>query len=399
MTAVRRATVMVGAVGFAALILALVLASDRSAAQSAGDDDIARRRGELARLKKQLESESAEAEKAARREKKVLGEIQAVDRQLTTTRAYMKKLGEQEKAIKARLGRLELEIAAREAELTEARSRLAYRVREIYKTGKPGLLEVVFSSVSLPDLFNRIHFMTRLADEEKRLMDTIEEARHVVVETRAEVERSYIEVQQIESEQLREEQRMSEIRRNRQAQIENLRKKREAHEAAAEELRVAQEKLTELIRRLEEQRRAAPDFVPPSGPFAEARGKLPWPVRGKVLQGYGRHIDPDFKTATQNNGIDIEAPAGTAVRAVADGRVDYRDWLTGYGNCVILNHGGGYYTLYAHLSQVLVGAGETVPGGLVIGAVGDTGSLKGNMLHFEVRQGSKAIDPAGWLVR
>jgi len=116
-------------------------------------------------------------------------------------------------------------------------------------------------------------------------------------------------------------------------------------------------------------------------------------VRGKVIEDYGLHTHPKFGTSTRNNGIDIQAPAGTPVRAVADGFVDYRDWLTGYGNCVILNHGKSYYTLYAHLSDVAVSTGQTVAGGDVIGTVGDTGSLKGPMLHFEVRHAASAVDP------
>ncbi len=360
-------------------------------------EDIARRRQELIELRLQIERERAEAERLRGREKKVLAEINAADRQLASTKKYLRKLAEQERAINKRLDRLDLDIKAREGDLEQASSRLARRVQEMYKTGNPSLIEVVFSSASLPDLADRIYLMTRLADEETRLIGKITAARASLVADHGEVERNYSELQQIEKEKQREHSRTVDLKKQRESQVSSLRKQRAGHEAAAEELKAAQARLEAIIRQLESQRRSEPEFVPPSGPFAEARGRLPWPAAGKVLEGFGLHTHPKFGTATRNNGIDITAPAGTPVRAVADGKVDYRDWLTGYGNCIILNHGGGYYTLYAHLAEVAVVVGQLVPGGTVIGAVGDTGSLVGPKLHFEVRKGAQAVDPTDWL--
>jgi septal ring factor EnvC (AmiA/AmiB activator) len=363
------------------------------------EEEINRRRDELRDLKLQIERERNEAEKLKGREKKVLGEVQAADRQLATTKRYLKKLGDQEKAIRSRLGQLDLDISARESELGRAQSRLALRVREIYKTGNPGMLEFIFSSASLPDMFDRLVFMLKLADEEKRLMESVSGTHRSLVHDRTEVERSFVELQEIEQEKQKEQRRLDNLKREREAQVASLRKKRQAHEGAAEELKEAEQRLVSLIRRLETRRKSAPEFVPPSGPFAKARGKLPWPARGQIIGRYGLHTHPQFGTATQNNGIDIQAPPGSPVRAVADGKVDYSDWLTGYGNCIILNHGGGYYTLYAHLSEVLVHGGQQVDGGALIGHSGDSGSLKGPMLHFELRRGASAMDPLGWLTR
>jgi septal ring factor EnvC (AmiA/AmiB activator) len=241
--------------------------------------------------------------------------------------------------------------------------------------------------------------MSLLADEETRLMQSINQARTALHEDRQEISRRYAEVQQVEQEKQREEKRITGLKTERQGQAASLKKERAKHEAAMKELQAAEKSLAALIRRLETQRRTEPDFVPPSGPFAEARGRLPWPARGAVLEGYGLHTHPKFGTSTENKGIDIGAASGAAVRAVADGKVDYSDWLTGYGNCVILNHGGGYYTLYAHLASVSVTGGQQVGGGAIIGTVGDTGSLKGTLLHFEVRQGARAMNPESWLGR
>jgi murein DD-endopeptidase MepM/ murein hydrolase activator NlpD len=117
------------------------------------------------------------------------------------------------------------------------------------------------------------------------------------------------------------------------------------------------------------------------------------------VTGFGRETHPRFGTETLRTGIDIEAPEGTPIRAVAAGGVAYRGWLKGYGNLLVLDHGDGYYTLYAHASQILVDEGDQVKGGELIGRVGETGSVEGPRLHFEVRYQSRAEDPQLWLRR
>jgi len=106
---------------------------------------------------------------------------------------------------------------------------------------------------------------------------------------------------------------------------------------------------------------------------------------------------PQFGTWVFNRGVQIAAPEGTPFVAVAAGRVLYAGWFTGFGQMVVLDHGGGYYTLYAQASSLAVDKGQSVAAGAALGEVGDTGSLGENALYFEVRQNGKAIDPLQWL--
>jgi murein DD-endopeptidase MepM/ murein hydrolase activator NlpD len=122
-------------------------------------------------------------------------------------------------------------------------------------------------------------------------------------------------------------------------------------------------------------------------------------VRGKVTTGFGRQKHPKHGTVTFNSGIDIAALEGTPVRCVARGQVEYVDWLDGYGRMVVVNHGGGYYTLYAHLLESLVVVGQSIEPGGILGRVGDSGSLDGAKLHFEVRSKADPVDPRAWLGR
>ncbi|MBI3180897.1 MAG: peptidoglycan DD-metalloendopeptidase family protein [Myxococcales bacterium] len=131
--------------------------------------------------------------------------------------------------------------------------------------------------------------------------------------------------------------------------------------------------------------------------FRALRGRLPFPARGLVEVGFGKVVNPKFNTVTVQKGIDLRAPAGTRVVSVAEGTVVFAGWLKGYGNLVIVDHGDGYHSLLAHLSRVEVEVGNEVEEGEEIGALGDTGSLKGAYLYFEIRHRGQAIDPAPWL--
>jgi murein DD-endopeptidase MepM/ murein hydrolase activator NlpD len=118
-----------------------------------------------------------------------------------------------------------------------------------------------------------------------------------------------------------------------------------------------------------------------------------------VIGTFGKSRHPTFGTVTFNNGIDIQAEPGAPIRAVAAGRVEFVDWIDGYGNCIIVNHGGAYYTLYAHASEIFVRPNQNVSANDVVAEVGDSGSLKGYACHFEIRKSKQALNPAEWLAK
>jgi septal ring factor EnvC (AmiA/AmiB activator) len=127
------------------------------------------------------------------------------------------------------------------------------------------------------------------------------------------------------------------------------------------------------------------------------KGRLPFPTRGTVEVGFGKVVNPRFNTVTVQKGVDIRAAEGQPVHSVGPGTVVYAGWLKGYGNLVIVDHGGGYHSLYAHLKDPGVDVGAEVQEGEQIATVGDTGSLKGSYLYFEIRKQGQALDPLPWL--
>ena len=140
--------------------------------------------------------------------------------------------------------------------------------------------------------------------------------------------------------------------------------------------------------------------LPKSGTlFSELRGGMIWPTEGQIVTRFGRVKHPELKTVTENIGVEIKAPEGSPVQVVAGGKITKITWQRGRGNIVIVSHYGGYYTVYTHLGEILVDLLETVESGQVIGSVGESGSLKGSILHFEVWKGTTKLNPENWLAK
>jgi septal ring factor EnvC (AmiA/AmiB activator) len=184
-------------------------------------------------------------------------------------------------------------------------------------------------------------------------------------------------------------------REERETLLAALRSARAFHERAADEVSAQAKKLADFVATLPPPRSG---LTGPGG-FSAHRGKLPLPSAGLITVGFGRVVNPKFNTVTVQNGIDVEAPAGSPVRAVAAGRVVHAGWFKGYGNLVIVDHGEGYHTLVAHLATMQTAMGEEVEAGTELGTVGDSGSLKGPYLYFEIREKGRPIDPRPWLGR
>jgi len=141
--------------------------------------------------------------------------------------------------------------------------------------------------------------------------------------------------------------------------------------------------------------------LPPAWvPLNERRGKLAWPLEGRVITAFGYEKHPDFKTVVQNKGIEISPGKDKSlILSIHPGKVVYADYFQGYGNLLIVDHGMTYYTLYGHCSEFLAAVGDMVRSGQPVAVVGDTGSLKGECLYFEIRYKTRALDPLQWLKR
>jgi septal ring factor EnvC (AmiA/AmiB activator) len=243
-----------------------------------------------------------------------------------------------------------------------------------------------------------------VAQQDRILLLRVKSKKEQIERKEKKLDASHKEILSLQGEKEREKKNLVNLRAQRKRSLTNIKTERSKREKQIARLEQAQKKLQNLIAELERRRREEiARKLPPqkewvaSSVFAKNKGSLQWPTQGEVISTFGRNRHERFGTETFNNGIDIKATRGTPIKCVAKGRVEYVDWLSGYGKCVIVNHGGGYYTFYAHALDISVRVNDEVEGGQVIGKVGDTDSLTGDCLHFEIRHGKDSLDPQGWL--
>ena len=179
--------------------------------------------------------------------------------------------------------------------------------------------------------------------------------------------------------------------------VQDIRKNRQTFKQTLAELSESAEQLQALMNKI-----IAQEWVLPAAfvPLYERKGKLPWPIEGRVITAFGFEKHPDFKTVVMNKGVEISpAKDKSLILSIHAGKVVYADYFQGYGNLLIVDHGMTYYTLYGHCSEFLAAVGDMIRAGQPVAVVGDTGSLKGECLYFEIRYKTKALDPLLWLRR
>lgn len=384
-------------------VLAATLLLSYSSRAAAPPPDEARQRSTYEKLQSEARAKRQAAQKLRKQEKNVLRQLHQVEVNLSKSRAAVQLYTQRE----TKLGR-EIDVVQRD--LTHTRSarsmtqqQLARRLRAAYRFRRDSELEFLLSSRSFADLDTRLRWVGLIARGEEHLVLRLGVQAESIDVARVVLERKKTEVSQVRSQKQVEQRKMEGLKSQRERTVRDIQTTRMSYEAAAAELERSAQKIKKLLdelerRRLEDERlRAQRGEKIPEGQFGHGRGSLPWPVRGTVIENFGENRHPKFGTVTRNNGIDIQAPEGADIRAVEKGVVEFVDWYEGYGQTIILNHGGGFYTLYAHCGSVSVAQGQQVAAGSVIAKVGDTGSLRGAELHFEVRKGRAAVDPLDWL--
>ncbi|HJT24887.1 MAG TPA: M23 family metallopeptidase, partial [bacterium] len=259
----------------------------------------------------------------------------------------------------------------------------------------------ILDADNFSDLARKLKFGMVLAQSNEKLLDQTLRTNQALAQQSTQWNENEQREKRILSALGHQETNYSHERKNRTIFLASIKRQKEARERMIGELSQAaqdlQEKVAALLQQAEDNKRQQAAWVAAGQGLMVKRGKISWPVSGKIIQPFGRYKNPEFKEVVDNNGIQIQAPQGTPFRAVASGIVRYADWFKGYGKLVILDHGAGYYSLYAQASELDVSEGEKVESGEVLGKVGDTGSLVGTSLYFEIRKNGVPQNPALWL--
>jgi septal ring factor EnvC (AmiA/AmiB activator) len=379
----------------AALLAAFALAADARA----GDQG-----QRLESLRKEIEAREAKARELGAEAQGYLGELEAVDRELSETRRSAKLLRERERAATRELAAARKGAADAARALAATERGLEERLVALYKWNASGGVASLWSAGDFASFARRREGMARILSQDRALFARHARERSEFQARRRESEALLREVGEARAEAVAREERARQRLVERRNMVAILKTRAEREEKAAAELRDAAAQLEEAIRRMARSApagRASAARAPGLAVEGQglAKGKTPQPVAGRVRAGFGRQTDPEFKTQTLRTGIEISAPAGTSVLSVASGRVLFAGWFRGYGQMVIVDHGAGDLSVSGYLDEVLVAAGDSVAAGQPIGAVGETGSASGPGLYFEIRHDGKAVDPALWLAK
>lgn len=360
------------------------------------EQEIERTEKELESIRRDLAEKRKRAEELAGEESDLQAEIGRINEEIRLNRSLLDKLVEQKSVLQNDLEYSQQDLVAAEAALDESRVLLNRRLRSIYKFGRGQAMEVILTSKTFADLAQRVYYLSVIADHDREIIGTFTEqveSKRVLVEY---IAAKKDRIESVEREARAEADNLTMKKEQRDGLVAQLKEKRYYYENLARDLEEASRNLEAVISTLESRAEALAEA---DTTFEGRMGTLMWPCDGEVVSEYGMETHPRFGTIIKNNGIDIKTTPGTKVRSVGPGEVSFAGPLSGFGNCIIVSHGDGFYTLYGHLESLLVVKGYRVGEGEAIGYIGETSTPEGAKLHFEIRKGTAPLDPSKWFLR
>ncbi|HKQ66017.1 MAG TPA: peptidoglycan DD-metalloendopeptidase family protein [Methylomirabilota bacterium] len=387
----------------AALLAVLVVVP--AAAQTRRDDPLQAEQRKLQQTQKQLKEERERAAAARARETSILADLEEIERRLGAKQRDVARLETRIKKAQSDVVMYRGEISKLERQRAGQINALAGRLRVMYRVhSQGGALPVILSGDDPVTRAVAVRHLASLAALDARLIQEYRVTSDRLADRKGKEEAQQQELAGLHEDAKREQAEVDREVAKRRVILAKVRDERAYHERMVGELTEASHRLEAFIRELQAKQRRLARIPPPKGGieppavgFGALRGRLPWPTEGKIVTGFGAQVHPRFGTRTFRNGVDIEAAVGREVLAVHGGHVIYTGWFKGYGNLIIVDHGNEYYTLYAHIAEIEAKEGDDVRQGQRIGTVGDTGSLAGPRLYFEVRYQGKPQDPEQWL--
>jgi septal ring factor EnvC (AmiA/AmiB activator) len=381
--------------------LALMFAVPVRAQQDAGDAKLRAQQQELARIRREREDLQKRMKGLQTKVHDISEEVTNIDRQHDATVRVVKSLDQQLTTLNGEVEHTTANLVRAQDEVQIKRAVLQKRLVEIYKRGPLFTFEVMLSAKSFGDLVARYKYLHLLAQRDRMDVRRVDQLRSMMIGQRRQLVSLQNGVEQNRVDKAQEAERLKALEQTRQVSLARAQQDTKKTKDRLAQLAKSEARLNNVIEGFESARRRAagrPNAAPsaPSSIRTSDYGKLDWPVQGSIIYRFGRVVNPN-NTTTRWNGIGIAASAGTEVKSVSAGEVVLADVMGTYGNTVILQHGGGDYSVYGSLSHISVAKGSRVAKGQLIGTTGATDPSLPAHLHFEIRHGGPAVDPLEWL--
>ena len=358
-------------------------------------------------LKSEIKKLRSKVKTAESRERTTVNRITSLDKEITLTGKLINSLKNEEEKTRLTILQLRNDILENENKLDQLRIRYEKRVMNSYLKGSLTELEKVFSSTTWRQAIYRTYYLKIISDIEKKMVKSIEKLLVDISRQKVELEvvlRNNVNLKRDKEGQISSYRTM---RIDREKELNRLRSDKKALSTYINEKEAGIKQLENIIKRvLEDKARFERELrirqqqeALRTKSFASLKSQLPWPAEGRIITKFGRQWNSKLKTTTENPGIDIKGKPGSPIRTVLGGVVTTITYIRGYGTTIIIDHGGGFYTVYSHVANIQTNVDSQVRNGDVIAYMGDSGSINGSKLHFEIWGKGQKLNPEEWLIK
>jgi septal ring factor EnvC (AmiA/AmiB activator) len=370
-------------------------------AQPSAEARLRQQQDELEKLRRERSTLEKRMDDLQRSARTLADEVENLEAQRLTTVRLVETLDRQLLTITREVANASTGLTQAEAELVSKKAILRKRMVDIYKRGRLFDVEAMLSAQSFAALVARYKYLHELTLHDRSLVHRVEALRDKIAAQRALLVQLQEQVTWNRAEKEREAQRLRNLEGNRKRNLTVVQRTADQTRERLTQLVRDEARVAGVIAALETARRRA-ELAPNARPAAPSSirtsdlGRLDWPVDGTILYRFGRVVNPN-NTTTRWNGVGIGADVGDAVHSIAAGEVVLADNVGTYGPTVIVQHGGGDYSVYGSLARIDVRKGQEIAKGQIVGAVGATDPDLPPHLHFEIRPKGRAVDPLEWL--
>ena len=348
------------------------------------------KRAELNDVRQRMERMQTRKEQARRKAESASAELSEVMGSLNELQAQANNLQKKSDTLQGKINDNQAKLEKKQQEMQARMLIYRKRLRDIYINGQINYLDVLLGAKDFSDFSSRMYLLQKIISRDLELLEKLKQD---AAEINSRKEQLAAEMKEIKATQTELEAKKAKVNKLREQRAYMLYKAQEEEQSSQEEyerLLAISENIASMLRNMENSGGGAPAGQGGTGQFM-------WPCNGPITSYYGWRTHPIFGTTKYHSGMDIAVDSGTPIHAADSGTIVYSGWLGGYGNCVMIDHGGGLVTLYAHNSALNVGEGQYVSKGAVVAYAGSTGYSTGPHCHFEVRLHGELTEPLNYL--
>ena len=371
------------------------------------DTELNYQSGAIDKVKKEIEETRRKIKSEKKREKSTSRRLSNIDKEISLTNKLFNQLKNELNKTEIEIDNISKGIQANERQLSILRKRYSQRIIQMYKKGTLSDIEKLLSSSSWRQAIYRAKYMGIISDIDQRTQNKIKSLLIDIGKQRISLESNYRNKVRLKKDQEESKVALRASRKKRQNELNKIRKNQSELTKYLEEKQAGMQELEALLKKIRQEKSSyeradrikKQQVALKTQVFGKLKGQLPWPASGRVVKKFGRTWNPERKTTTENPGIDIKGKPGSPVRSIIGGIVTTITYIRGYGTTLIIDHGGGFYTVYSHITNVEANEGVEVQAGDIIAYMGDAGSIEGSKLHFEIWGNGQKLNPEKWLMK